>query len=883
MAAFDRIKSGIPELDETLDNIRLGDNVVWHISNLKEFSYFVDPFIKQAKEDGRNLIYMRFADHEPLIEMSEKDIEDLDYEFENKGDGFAMIERDGIKIYKVNPYNQFESFTLEVHNIIDKEGFDAFYVFDCLSDLQAAWSTDLMMGNFFKVTCPFLFILDTVAYFPILRGKHSFDAIAKIRETTQLLLDVFSNNNEDVYIHPLKVWNRYSQNMFLGHKYNLETGSVTALREGLEVSKFYKLLNDINNSQSEHTIDSWERFMTLTKMKYDAGEDVSKECNIICDTMMAKDENLLAKIKTYFTPQDYFSIYNRMVGTGMIGGKACGMLLARKIIEVERPDIYEYFEPDDSFYIGTDLFYTYIVSNDLWDIRVRQRNKEDYYEAGKELEKGLKEGTFSEEIKNKFIHVLEYFGQSPIIVRSSSFLEDGFGNAFAGKYESVFCINQGSLEERLEAFEKAVKTVYASTMNISALEYRKINELDDIDEQMGLLVQRVSGSYYEDFFFPTAAGVGFSYSSYCPLPEMDNEAGMLRLVMGLGTKAVDRTKEDYPRVINLDQPNAVIMPNVDDRHKYSQHYLDVLDFKNKEYHDVSVLRGFEVIPDYAKKAVSEHNRDAERRYRERGQKREVLIANCQGLINNDKFTAMMKEILKTLENAYEYPVDMEYTVNVGEDDSFVINLLQCRPLKVSITDEVIEMPEEENVYFHIKDSSMGRSRKEKINTICYVDPHKYYEYPYAKKSLIARVIGEVNNYCKQNNKNSMLITPGRIGTSSPELGVPVVFADISQFSAILEESYSEIGYMPELSFGSHMFQDLVEADIYYGAIFENEKRIEYNKEMIEDMPNKLKEINPNLDEEIYKIVHVFDFEDDIAEFYHNMKEDESMLIIKRNI
>lgn len=420
-------------------------------------------------------------------------------------------------------------------------------------------------------------------------------------------------------------------------------------------------------------------------------------------------------------------------------------------------------------------------------------------------------------------------------------------------------------------------------MNISALEYRKINELDDIDEQMGLLVQRVSGSYYGDFFFPTAAGVGFSYSSYCPLPEMDNEAGMLRLVMGLGTKAVDRTKEDYSRVINLDQPNAVIMPNVDDRHKYSQHYLDVLDFKNKEYHDVSVLRGFEVIPDYAKKAVSEHNRDAERRYRERGQKREVLIANCQGLINNDKFTAMMKEILKTLENAYEYPVDMEYTVNVGKDDSFVINLLQCRPLKVSITDEVIEMPEEENVYFHIKDSSMGRSRKEKINTICYVDPHKYYEYPYAKKSLIARVIGEVNNYCKQNNKNSMLITPGRIGTSSPELGVPVVFADISQFSAILEESYSEIGYMPELSFGSHMFQDLVEADIYYGAIFENEKRIEYNKEMIEDMPNKLKEINPNLDEEIYKIIHVFDFEDDIAEFYHNMKEDESMLIIKRNI
>ncbi|MDO5848864.1 MAG: PEP/pyruvate-binding domain-containing protein [Methanobrevibacter sp.] len=882
MAAFDRIKSGIPQLDESLDNIRLGDNVVWHVSNLKEFSYFVDPFVKQAKEDGRNLIYMRFANHDPLIDMSEEDVKALDEAFENKGDDFAMIERDGVKIYKVDPYDQFESFTLEVHNIIDKEGFDAFYVFDCLSDLQSVWSTDLMMGNFFKVTCPFLFILDTVAYFPILRGRHSFDAIAKIRETTQLLLDVFSSK-DDVYFHPLKVWNRYSQNMFLGHKYVPETGEITPLRDGLEVSKFYKIVNDINNSESEHTMDSWERFMSLTKMKYDAGEDISKECDIMCDNMMAKDINLLSKIKKYFTPQDYFTIYNRMVGTGMIGGKACGMLLARKIIEIDRPDIYAYFEPDDSFYIGTDLFYTYIVANNLWDIRVHQRTKEEYYEAGKELEEGLKNGTFSEEIKNKFIQVLEYFGQSPIIVRSSSFLEDGFGNAFAGKYESVFCINQGSLEERLEAFEEAVKTVYGSMMNISALEYRRINGLDDVDEQMGLLVQRVSGSYYGDYFFPTAAGVGFSYSSYCPLPEMDNEAGMLRLVMGLGTKAVDRTMEDYPRVINLDMPKAVTMPNVDDRHRYSQHYIDVLDFKNRSIHDIPATEGFGIIPNYAKRAVAEHDRDAERRFRERGQKREVLFANCQGLVNNDKFTGIMKDILETLEDAYEYPVDMEYTVNVGEDNSFVINLLQCRPLKVSTTDEIIEMPEGENVYFHIKDASMGRSRKEEIDTVCYVDPHKYYEYPYAKKSSIARVIGDVNAYCKENDKNSILIVPGRIGTSSPELGIPVVFADISNFFAILEESYSEVGYMPELSFGSHMFQDLVEADIYYGAIFENEKRLDFNKDLLENCPNKLKEINPNLDEEIYEMVHVYDMERGNMEFYHDMKKDESMCILKRKI
>ena len=878
MAAFDRIKSGIPGLDEALDNIRLGDNVVWNVTNLNEFSYFVDPYVKQAKEDNRNLIYIRFANHPPLIEMTEDDFKLLEIEENNPETEFCMIERDGIKIYKVNPYNQFETFTLEVHRIIEKEGFDAFYVFDCLSDLQAVWSTDLMMGNFFKVTCPFLFQLDTVAYFPIIRGRHSFDAIAKIRETTQLFLNVHSNSPEEVYVSPLKVWNRYSQTMFLGHKFNPRTGFVKVLQDGQEVSKYYKTINDSDKHQGGQILDSWERYMLQVRMKYEEGQNIDDECDKICELMMTKDEKMLSKIKEYFTFEDYITIYDRRVGSGSVGGKSCGMLLARKIIEKERPDIYRNLEPDDSFYIGSDLFYTYIVSNDLWDLRVKQRTKEGYYKYGKELEEALKNGTFSEEIKKGFIQILDYFGQNPIIVRSSSFLEDGYGNAFAGKYESVFCVNRGSLEERLAAFEEAVKVVYSSTMNISALEYRKINDLDDTDEQMALLVQRVSGSYYGDYFFPTAAGVGFSYSPYSPLPDMDNSKGMLRLVMGLGTKAVDRTKKDYPRIINLDKPEVTMVKDIREKHRYSQHYLDVIDLKNISLHDIPVGEGLDVIPRYAKRVLVEHDREAERMFRDRGERREIVFVNCEGLVKNQEFIDEMKEIMDTLETAYDYPVDIEYTVNVGEDNSFNVNLLQCRPLQVSINNESIEMPEDKNVFFHIKESSMGMSRKNTIDAICYVDPHKYYEYPYAQKSSISRVINDVNAYCKENDKTAILIVPGRIGTSSPELGIPVVFADISHFSAILEESYSEVGYMPELSFGSHMFQDLVEAEIYYGALFENEKKLEFNKDMIYDYKNILKDINPNLSEEIYDMIQVIDFGDDKAEFYHDMNKDETLCI-----
>lgn len=879
MVAFERIKSGIPQLDETLDNIRLGDNVVWQVSNLDEFLYFVEPFVKQAQEDNKNLIYINFGQHEPLIDMTADDFLKLEVEKNNSETDFAMIERDGIKIYHVDPNKQFEPFTLEVHNIITKEGRDAFYVFDCLSDLQAAWSTDLMMGNFFRVTCPYLFSLDTVAYFPIIRGKHSFEAIAKIRETTQLFLDLYSHK-DDVYVHPLKVWNRYSQNMFLGHKYETKKGILTTLTDGLEVSNFYKVVNRAADYHNEQNTDSWERFFELTKLQHENNEDISDKCDLMCRMLMTKDKNMIQKVKEYFSPEDYFSVYNRVVGSGMIGGKACGMLLSRKIIEHDRPDIYADFEPDDSFYICSDLFYTYIVSNDLWDIRVKQRTKEGYYDAGKELEEGLKNGTFSDDIREKFRRLLDYFGQSPIIVRSSSFLEDGFGNAFAGKYESVFCVNRGSIEERLEAFEEAVKTVYASTMNISALEYRSLNDLDDNDEQMSLLVQRVSGSYYQDYFFPSAAGVGFSYSPYSPLPDMGHNGGMLRLVMGLGTKAVDRTQRDYPRIVNLDKPKAMEVPSVVERHKHSQHYLDVLDLKNIKVSEISVDEGIEVVPIYAKRAVVEHDTDAERRFRERGQRREVTFVNCNGLVNNDKFTSLMKELLQTLESAYEYPVDIEYTVNVGQEGSFVINLLQCRPLQVATTKEDVEIPKNKGeVFFHIKNSSMGRSRKQNFDILVYVDPHKYYEYPFTKKASLAKLISAINAYCRNHDKEAMLIVPGRLGTSSPELGIPVVFADISKFSAILEESYSKVGYVPELSFGSHMFQDLVETDIYYGAIFENSNRLDFNKNLFKGYPNKLCDFIPEFDKELYDMVKIFEFNENKLEFYHDMQNDESICIL----
>ena len=288
------------------------------------------------------------------------------------------------------------------------------------------------------------------------------------------------------------------------------------------------------------------------RVKLESGADIADDCARMCDIMMTRDDKMRQMVKKHFTPADYFAVRDHMIGTGMIGGKACGMLLARAIIRNNEPDISDVLEPHDSFYVGSDVYYTYIVDNGLWDLRIKQRTDAGYFALAGEFSDKIKKGSFSEEMRRQFIRIIEYYGQDPYIIRSSSILEDGFGNAFAGKYESVFCANRGSLEERLDEFEKAIKTVYASSMGLSALDYRKRRGLDKRDEQMALLIQRVSGSYYGQYYMPCAAGVGYSYSPYRIMQDIDPAAGMLRLVMGLGTSAVDRTEGSYPRVVNLD-------------------------------------------------------------------------------------------------------------------------------------------------------------------------------------------------------------------------------------------------------------------------------------------------------------------------------------------
>ena len=801
MAAFEPILSGIPGLDTCLDSIRLGDNVVWQVSSLDEFRVFARAFAEQAVRDGRNILYVRFAGHEPILP-----------------------EMPGVRVVHVGLSHLFESFTVELHKLIEREGRDAFYVFDCLSELEEVWATDLMMGNFFHLTCPYLFSLDTVAYFPVIRGRHSFDAIETIVSTTQLFLDVFPGRENEIFFRAQKVWNRHTEGMSRPHRYDIAAGCFSPVSDSVGLSRFYRQLSEAAGVAHNQSMDSWERFFHTAKVKYETGLDIRQDCERMCDIMLTRDVRLRELILVHFKPQDFFSIHARMLGTGLIGGKSCGMLLARKIVENLNPDLYTRIEPHDSFYIGSDVFYSFIVENGLWDRKLSQKTEEGYFSQAAAFSEEIRNGRFSPALEAKFCQLLDYYGAEPIIVRSSSILEDGFGNAFAGKYDSVFCTNSGSMQEKLAAFESAVRTVYASTVSLAALDYRKRRSLENLDEQMAILVQRVSGSHYADFFMPLAAGVGYSASPY-RFSVSHPEKGMLRLVAGLGTAAVDRRTGSYPRLVSLDRPTSVMTASSADQHQFSQRLIDVVGSSAEVVESRDAERVRPALPAYQQRLLYSHDRDVELSLREQGIREEVLFVSCDGLVENRALMRDMDEILSLIEKTYSYPVDIEYTINCSSQGEYMISLLQCRPLQLTRAGDRVCIPEDisaEDILIETRGTSMGFSRSFAIDLAVYIDPVAYYHMPYREKYRVKELLSAVNWKLRGQNRRLLLMTPGRICTSSPELGVPTDFSDISEFDTILELAEHRAGYMPELSYGSHIFQDLVEAEILYSAVFEGD-------------------------------------------------------------
>jgi hypothetical protein len=599
----------------------------------------------------------------------------------------------------------------------------------------------------------------------------------------------------------------------------------------------------------------FEQAMTIEKMpaedrtRLDARLQEAKV--VLIRTMISDQLRYINIAKEWLNLEDLIEIRRRKIGSGRIGGKAAGMLLAARVVkERGNAELRATICTPESYFIGSDLLYTFMAINNLfhWNDQKYKTEPEMRDQYPQVLAEFLA-GDFPPDILDKLTSLLVSVGTVPLIVRSSSLLEDNFGTSFAGKYESIFLPNQGTLQENLRALSQAIARVYASTLNPNALLYRRAKGLQDYDERMAILIQTVVGEKLGDYYLPHGAGVAFSRNLYRWSQQIKADDGFLRLVWGLGTRAVDRVGNDYPRLVALSHPLLRPSASAKNIRRYSQQYVDVIDLKENCMRTLPIQDVLQTnyYPLRYLAQLDEEGYFVSLRSRlvEGDQRR--LVLTFEDLLRRTYFGRHMRDMLHLLEESYESPVDMEFAVqlNPGENGgaNLAIYLLQCRPQSHMARGEQVPLPENLSVKDLIFSTQfvVPQGRIDGIKYVLFVPPEGYFLLnPANDRVKLARAIGRLNAALK--GQSFICVGPGRWGSSNSDLGVPIDYGDIYNSRSLVELAGQGIGPAPEPSLGTHFFQDLLESQIYPLAIYLEDETSIFNRDFFYKTPNHITEI-----------------------------------------
>jgi hypothetical protein len=588
-----------------------------------------------------------------------------------------------------------------------------------------------------------------------------------------------------------------------------------------------------------------------------AAEPHLREIKVVLIRTLISDQLAYVNIaKDWFTIRDLREIYQHKIGSGKIGGKSAGILLARRILEnVASPELNAHLTIPESYFMGADVTYAFMAMNNLmhWNdqkYKTEERIRAEY----PQIIKDFLAGKFPPETLGELRSLLAKLGPQPLIVRSSSLLEDNFGTSFAGKYESLFCPNQGALDENLHQLTQAIQRIYASILNPEVLLYRRSKGLQDYDERMAILIQLVQGERVGRYFLPNGAGVAFSHNQFRWNPQIRREDGFIRLVYGLGTRAVERMGNDYPRMVALSHP--LLHPEASPVliSQYSQHYVDLIDLEDNQLRSIPVGEVLSNRTPGLRYIAQLYNDEFILPIRSNllDGKTSQLVITFDELLRRTPLAGRFRELLTTLEENYHSPVDTEFTLQILNPDSAQpdvdICLLQCRP-QSQFKESKVRLPASLNpadVIFSTR-RLVPDGHVDCITHVLYVTPEGYFALgTQAERSHIGHLISKLN--AKLAGEIFIIIGPGRWGTINPDLGVPINYGDIYNTRALIEVSGHGISAAPEPSFGTHFFQDLVEANIYPLAIYLDDADVQLNRSFLYDTPNLVTDYLPEADD-----------------------------------
>ena len=502
------------------------------------------------------------------------------------------------------------------------------------------------------------------------------------------------------------------------------------------------------------------------------------------------------------------------IGKGSFGGKARGVAFLAKILSK--------YVTDDMFpglritiprsiVLSTDVFDSYIQQNDL--LKLDFSNLSDERITSKFVAASLPAtiiGDLRSFIKNT---------KKPLIVRSSSLLEDSLLQPFAGIYASMLLPNESwETDFKFQEVCNAIKYVYASTYFEKARTYIKSTPKNINDEKMAVLLQEVVGNKHGDYFYPTISGVAKSYNYY-PSGPCKPEDGIVYLALGLGKAIVDGGSSYCfcPKI-----PKAPLFGTPKDFMKYSQKNYYALKLtsvytivnKNEETSleklDVDIAKKHGVLD----KVVSTYFYKDDRFYPGIYDEGALVIDFGPIVIDNAiPLAKALKLLLRVGELALGYPVEIEFAVNFSRDESESAELIILQ-IRSMIPPGKYQEVNIENIDINnalcYSENALGNGIIDNINDIVYIKSESFHM---SNSNRAVSQIRKMNTKLMEAGKPYMLIGPGRWGSADPWLGIPIIWSDIAGVKVIMETPYKERSIDP--SQGSHFFHDMISSQVGY--------------------------------------------------------------------
>lgn len=513
---------------------------------------------------------------------------------------------------------------------------------------------------------------------------------------------------------------------------------------------------------------------------------------------------------------DEYAICSR-IGTGSLGGKGRGLAFIDNILNKQKI-IYKYqniaISIPQTVVLSTSVFDDFMERNNLYNFALSDHQDSEI------LHKFLK-GSFPDEVVEDLKKVLCVF-HLPVVIRSSSLLEDSQFHPFAGIYSTRIIPNSAhDFSKRLSDLLNAIKGVFASTFYKTSKEYMTATGNLVSEEKMAVIIQQLTGKAYGDRFYPTFSGVAKSINFY-PINEEKVQDGTVSIAVGLGKKVVDN--EDCLKFCPKYPKNIIQLSSVDYALKQTQKEFYALNYAPDSYiadqdesANILSLNIYEAAKDKSITSVAStydhQNHIIKDNFYYQGPK----IITFSHLLNREVFplTKILNELLTIARKSINQEVEIEFSVNLDEfNKEHIFNVLQLRPVVVGSEQnevKISDIPAEKILISSSK--AMGNGVITGIKDLIYIKPDSFET---TKTKEISDNIEKLNKKLVLKNQNYILVGPGRWGTSDPFLGIPVKWPQISGARVIIEATKEN--FMVEPSQGSHFFQNLTAFSVAYFTV-----------------------------------------------------------------